>query len=125
MTRFLALAAVAAALSAGAPAAQAETCMVKEQIPVPCAGNRTYAPAPFYRGPVYGAPVYGGAVYGAPVYGGPAYSDYYANDYYGGYDNYYGEPGYGAYYGPSISFGFGFGGDHHRHGDFHRRHHRH
>jgi hypothetical protein len=121
MTRFLAIAAVAAALMGGASVASAETCMVKEQIPVPCEGNTRYAP-----GPVYGAPVYRAPVYQAPVYGGPVYSDYYYDDgYYGGYnDNYY-YPSYGANYGPSISFGFGFDGGRHHHGNFRRWHHRH
>jgi hypothetical protein len=136
MTKFLTIAASAAALIVGASTANAETCMVKEQIPVPCAGNYGYAPAPAYGGRAYRAPVYGAPVYRAPVYGGPAYSNYYADDYYGGYggdyygydDSYYGgyPGGYYGYGGPSISFGFGgfgFGGGHH--GGHHYWHHRH
>jgi len=121
MTRLLAIAATAAVLAAGTSAANAETCWVKDQIPVPCGG--TVYPAP--------APIYGGPVYSAPVYGGPAYNDYYADDYNGAYDDYYGSPYSEPDYGPSVSFGFGgFGfGDGFRHGDHHgshmRWHHRH
>lgn len=122
MMKLLAIAASAAALTLGASTANAETCMVKEQIPVPCEGNSRYAPAP-----VYGGPVYGGPVYRAPVYRAPVYSNYYYDDdYYGGYgDDYYGgyPGGFYGYGGPSISFEFGgFGGGHHGH---HRWHHRH
>src|SRR4029077_9372895 len=51
-------------------------------------------------------------------YGGPYYDPYYDyDDYYGPYYGrpYYG-PGYGYYgYGPSVAFGFNFGGVHHWH----------
>jgi len=122
MTRLLAIGAALGAIMFGASAANAETCMVKEQIPVPCAGNYGYAPAPRYAAPVYRP------VYRAPVYAAPVYGSYYGDDYYDGYyddDYYYGGPGY--YAAPSVSFGFGFGGDFggRHHGGHHRWHHRH
>jgi hypothetical protein len=137
MREVLAIAAVGAALVAGAPAANAETCMVKDQIPVPCAGH--YA-APRYAAPraqVYAAPAYGyeAPVYAAPAYGysAPVYDDYYGGGY---YDEGYSDNGYYGYYGapvfaPSITFGGFFGGDDfghqhgHSHGGGHRWHHRH
>jgi hypothetical protein len=39
-----------------------------------------------------------------------AYGYHYAHPYYGPYDY-----GYAPYYGPSIGFSFGFGGDHYHH----------
>ena len=114
----LAIATTAALLSLSASAATAETCMIKEQIPVPChnfaPGGSVYV-QPTYRAPVYVQP------YRAPVYR-RHYYDYYAgydDDYYdyGGFGDYgyypYHRPyrRYGGYYGgPVISFGFGFGG---------------
>src|SRR5262245_56979730 len=117
MMKFLAIAASVAAITVGASTANAETCMVKEQIPVPCEGNYRYAPAPAYGGPVYRAPVYRAPVYSQYYYAG--YDPYYDDDYYyGGYPG-----GFYGYGGPSISFGFGgFGGGHH---GYHRWHHRH
>jgi hypothetical protein len=115
-------------LGLGLSAASAETCMIKDQIPVPCSNFAPVGPnhgGPVYRGPVYRAP--------APVYRrAPVYQvyrdDYYDGDY-GYYDDYedygnyypyrrhyrggpyYGGPYYGGYYGgPTITFGFGFGG---------------
>jgi hypothetical protein len=130
---------------AGTSSGNAETCMVKNQIPVPCGGQyaapryavrgyvappaRVYGPPAYvYEEPAYATPAYG---YRAPVYATPAYDDYYDGGYYddGYYDNsyygYYGTP----YFAPSITIGGFFGdfdGHHgHHHGGGHRWHHRH
>ena len=115
--KLLATAAMAAVIGFGAPAANAETCMIKEQIPVPC---HNLAPqGPVYAQPAYRAPVYVQPAYPAPVYRRHHY-DYYAGydyDYYDGFGDYGFHPyyrpyrRYGGYYRrPAISFGFGFGG---------------
>jgi hypothetical protein len=107
--------AIATVLSFGAPAAIAETCMIKGQIPVPC-----WNMAPDYHAPAYRAPIYRHHNSYA-VYDDHWGDDYYVGDYgyyrhrraFGGYYGgpFHGGPFFGGYYGlgPSISFGFGFG----------------
>jgi len=127
MRGLTAIAVLGAALTAGASSGNAETCMIKDQIPVPCAGHMRgpvyTAPAYQYQEPLYAAPAYS---YRAPVYAAPVYDDYYHDG--GYYDDgdygYYGAP----FFAPSISIGGFFGdfGGHdgrHHHGG-HRWHHR-
>jgi hypothetical protein len=58
-----------------------------------------YYGTPYYP-PYYSAYAYPPPYYAPPYYGPPPYAPYYG-------------PGYGYYGGPSITFGFGFGGGHH------------